>query len=106
MENKIIKLRCKPTFNFQSIEFEYDVEENNSESITNCMKIYKELIDALIAVAPEQESVKKPVRKIVSEPATEKQIAIMEKFGIKFKDTISKSEAQALIKSSIEKAHK
>ena len=56
------------------------------------------MINRLEAIAPEQPS-NKPVPK--EEPATEKQLVILKKFGIVHSKDISKKEASKLIALSM-----
>lgn len=94
-EEKTLILKCKPTYNFQSIEFEWEVK--TPTDVDNVFAIYKELLDGLISIAPNQEKVEE------IEPATEKQLEILKKFKIKHKANVSKEEANKLIQKSLKK---
>lgn len=92
-----LKVHCKPTYNFQSVEFDYEVY--TEEDIENMFKIYKQMIENLVEIAPSQE----PVKKEPVEPATEGQLAILKKYNIKYKPNVSKEEASKLIQKSMGK---
>lgn len=94
-DKRIIKFHCKPTYQFQSIEFDY---ECSRDEINKMIEIYNDVLQHLITIAPEQE--KKPVQTI--NLATDKQKDIMKKFGIKFNSLTTREEAQKLIQESIE----
>ena len=94
-EEKTLILKCKPTYNFQSIEFEWEIR--NPEDQEYMFAIYKELLDGLISIAPNQEKADE------IEPATEKQLEILNKFKIKHKANVSKEEANKLIQKSLKK---
>lgn len=92
-----LKFKCKPTFNFQSIEFEMTI--TNDEEERYMKTLYANLLDFLKEIAPEQSSAKaEPI-----EPATPKQIEILKKFHIKYKPNVSKQEANELIQKSMNK---
>lgn len=93
---KILKFKCKPTFNFQSIEFEIECEENNLEPMFD---IYKRVVEGLISVSPDQ-----PKNGVVAKPASSKQIEIMDKFRIPYQPGISYEAADAKIQESMKKA--
>lgn len=94
-EPRTIKFKCKPTYNFQSIEFEYECTENYLEPMFN---LYKKIVDHLIRVTPTQPN-QAPVK-----PASAKQIEIMEKFRIPYQPGISYDAADKLIKESYDRA--
>lgn len=92
--------KLKPCWNFQSIEFEMEVDLDDNESLDALEKAYSDVLQRLVrasAVAAQEE---KPVL------ASEKQKQIMKAHGIKFDDKTTNEEAQKLIQSSIEKAKK
>ena len=89
------KVKCKPTYNFQSIEFEWEI--NNPEDQEYMFEVYQELLEGLIRIAPNQEKV------VESEPATEKQLEILKKFKIPHKANVSKEEASKLIQNNLKK---
>lgn len=92
----VTKVKCKPTYNFQSVEFEWEVR--CPEDVEGMFEVYKVLLEGLIRVAPSQ-----PGQPAEVEPATEKQLEILKKFKIPHKANISKEEAGKLIKKNIEK---
>lgn len=91
-----LKIHCKPTYNFQSVEFDYEVY--TEKDLDDMFNIYKEMIDNLVEIAPNQEPVKN------TEPATEGQLAILKKYNIKHKPNVSKEEASKLIQKSMAKS--
>lgn len=90
-----MKYKCKPTFNFQSIEFEWDTEQDGSyeEMIAH----YNRVVDDLEKTVTKKQEEKSPL-------ATEAQKKIMKENGIKFSDKTTKDEAHRLIDASIAKA--
>lgn len=95
IESIPFKVKCKPTYNFQSIEFEWDIK--NPQDQEYMFEVYKELLEGLIRLAPSQERVEEV------EPATEKQLEILKKFKIPHKGNVSKEEANKLIQKSLKK---
>jgi hypothetical protein len=89
-------LKCKPTYKFQSIEFEIDCER---EDLPNVMDLYEEILEGLIRISPDQSGEYK-------EPATEKQLAILKKFRIPHPINVGKEEARKLINESMNKSTK
>ena len=90
-----LKVHCKPTYNFQSLEFDYEVLDEID--IQNMFNIYQSMLEHLIEIAPSQE----PAKNV--EPATEGQLAILKKYNIKHKPNVSKEEASRLIQKSMGK---
>jgi len=89
---------CKPVFNFQSVEFDFEGDEDD---IPEMMRIYAKVMKELSKIAIAQ-----PGQKFtVSEDApTEKQIEILKRFNIKYNpDTITKKQAQQLINDNLNK---
>jgi hypothetical protein len=99
-EPKIIKCKCKPCFNFQSVEFEYEV--STKEDIEDMMAIYKLFLDGLQNIAPVQTVVKPEAPEKKMELATEKQVELAKKIGLKLPKVCSKEDAQRLIKEHLE----
>lgn len=94
-----IVYKCKPTYQFQSIEFEI-MAPLSEEGIKKVAAAYKQVLDELIKISPEQNQ----KGSVPSKPlATDKQKDIMRKFGIPFTDKTTTSDAQALIKESMDK---
>lgn len=86
----VIKCKCKPTYNFQSIEFEWDLTDDN---FPNMLELYYRLVEGLKDVAPEQPDNKKPKGPV----ATDKQKSLLKKLGVKFDNDITAKEATKLI---------
>lgn len=73
-------LKCKPVYNFQSVEFE--VEVKTPEDTEKAFEFYKVVLEHLQKIAVDQPGPVKqaPVKK---EPmATEKQIACLTRLGV------------------------
>lgn len=95
--------KAKPCFNFQSIEFEMEI--NTKEDWDRFIAIYSRCYKALKAIAPEEvgKSGKKALKPVkVEDPATETQKAIMDKYGIEYPEDCSKKRASKLIQESLE----
>lgn len=93
---KLIKFKCKPTYNFQSIEFEIEVSEDYLEPM---FSLYRRVVEGLISVTPDQ-----PKNGVTAKPASEKQIEIMKKFNIPYQPGISYDQADEKIKESYNRA--
>lgn len=98
VEEKKFTFKCKPCWNFQSIEFEVE------STIEEALKLYETVLLKLVEISPAQDS-KSAKRQPPLHPASEKQKEIMKKFGIKFDSFTSKEEAQELIQRSIDKSN-
>lgn len=98
----IIKCKCKPTYNFQSIEFEWELDLDDGNSICNMFDLYDDLLENLQLSAPVQPTAQKK-EEVVEDPATEKQLQILNKFKIKHSPNVSKREANELIQKSMRK---
>ena len=66
--SRTVYLRCKPTYNFQSIEFDWDFDFGDVEDLNKMFDMYVTLLHFLQDVAPDQS---KPIKR--------------EKFGKPFK---------------------
>ena len=108
-----ITLKCKPVYDYQSIEFEYEIR--NGDDIANMFELYSQLLDGLMNVAPEQPDRKripaaklkkelKPIPEPKEQLATEAQLKILNDFNIPHKRNVTKLEAQKLIRESVERA--
>ena len=91
-EPRVTHIKCKPTYAFQSIEFEWDVTDDNFEEM---ILLYSRLVDALKDISPEQTDNKKPVKK--GPPATPSQLALLDKLKVKYDKDITAKEASELI---------
>ena len=99
LEAQSVICKCKPTYNFQSIEFEWHLTREN---YSDMYQLYCDLLQFMIENAPEQ-MVKngKPEPKEPEEPATEKQIALLNKLGVKIPKNLSLKQARILIKENL-----
>ena len=100
----IFRVHCKPVFNYQSVEFDWVFySANKEEELSKMEQFYSKMLEMLVRVsqnAPQVEA-KKPVAP-VEEPASEKQKEILRNFHIDFKPDITKKQAHALIKKSMD----
>lgn len=95
-------VKFKPVYNFQSAEFEINIDvdsEEYDEQIAVAFSIYNDLLVGLKNVAPEQPAQPKPVAKKTTneEPATKGQLNYLDSLGIPYSDNITKKEAFELI---------
>lgn len=99
-----MNFKCKPTYQFQSIEFDYYVDDNCApvaeQDIKDMFELYAKVLKGLMEIAPiqDQKQASRPAEPL----ATEKQKSIMDRFGIKYNNNITAKEAQKLIQASIE----
>lgn len=94
-DEKTFNFKCKPTYQFQSIEFDF---RGTKDDIPEMVEMYNQVLQELMKIAPAQE--KGSVQ--VSNLATDKQKETMKRFGIKFAPTTTREEAQRLIQKSID----
>ena len=108
-EQKTFKIHCKPVFNYQSIEFDWEIpisigdEEFHAAALEAMERFYSRMLEMLVRVsqnAPQAEA-KKPAAP-VEELASEKQKEILRNFHIDFKEPLTKKQAHALIKKSMD----
>lgn len=101
---KVRIVHCKPVFNYQSVDFAVEIREGHEEEDLTFMEaLYSDMLRMLVRVsgnAPQAEA-KKPAAP-VEEPASEKQKEILRNFHIDFKPDITKKQAHALIKKSMD----
>ena len=92
--------KCKPVWQFQSVEFDYTV--NNPKDLADMFELYEKVLKGLMDFAPDQQ------KQVVNRepPATEKQREIMRINGIPFTALTTKSEAQRLIEKSLAEANR
>ena len=99
-----IKVHCKPVYNYQSVEFDWVIPYGSTqEDLEEMEDFYTKMLQMLVRVsqnAPQAEA-KKPAAP-VEEPASEKQKEILRNFHIDFKPDITKKQAHALIKKSMD----
>lgn len=95
--------KCKPTYNFQSVEFEY---VGDKDDIPEMMDLYNEVLKHLMAIAPEQPAKvsQGPIKAPKITKPSEKQYDIMDRFHIPYDDTTTAEEASKLITESIERS--
>ena len=103
---KVLTIHCKPVYNYQSVEFDWNVyfdTDNIGEQINAMEWFYSLMLQMLVRVSQNapQKDVSKPVAP-VEEPASEKQKEILRNFHIDFKPDITKKQAHALIKKSMD----
>ena len=93
-------MKCKPTYDFQSVEFDWPVQSD--EDIADMEAMYQKILDMLVRIAPEQGGTKK-AKAVPAEPlATEGQKKTMDRFNIHYDSTTTKKQATALIQASID----
>ena len=103
-ESKVVlKIHCKPVYNYQSVAFDVEIHSDAIPDDFAFMEgLYSDMLKMLVRVsenAPQKES--KPAAP-VEEPASEKQKEILRNFHIDFKPDITKKQAHALIKKSMD----
>lgn len=96
-------IKCKPVWNFQSLEYEMDVDLENEESINQVFDIYDKMLTGLQAIAPEQTKVQQVAPKSATpkEPmSTENQQNYLLGLGVPIKESkkMTKKEASNMIK--------
>ena len=100
----ILTAHCKPVYNYQSVEFDVVIHEGTEEYDFGYMEgLYTRMLNMLVRVsqiAPQAEA-KKPAAP-VEELASEKQKEILRNFHIDFKEPLTKKQAHALIKKSMD----
>lgn len=96
VEEESITFKCKPCWNFQSIEFEVN------GTVEHACKLYDKVLKELMKISPIQDNqIIKKGKPLPMHPATPKQKEIMEKFGIQYDIYTSKEEASKLIDKSM-----
>lgn len=102
--SKVYIVHCKPVYNYQSVEFDVAIHEDTQEYDLGYMEgLYARMLEMLIRVsqnAPQAEA-KKPAAP-VEELASERQKEILRNFHIDFKEPLTKKQAHALIKKSMD----
>ena len=93
---KTYTFKCKPCYNFQSVEFEYTGTEYD---LVDMMELYGTIVKMLKDIAPEQTVATKQV---IKDPASEKQLSFLKKLGVKVNRPLSKQEAWNLINEAKE----
>ena len=101
---RVLRVHCKPVYNYQSVEFDWDIHVGTAAEDWKIIEnIYSKALEMLVRVSQNapQKDVSKPVAP-VEEPASEKQKEILRNFHIDFKPDITKKQAHALIKKSMD----
>lgn len=97
MKDLIIK--CKPVYDFQSVEFEYVVDLDEPQTIEEMFTLYDTIIEGLKNVAPEQPNQKGGTpKKPQAERATEGQIKCLVGLGYSREEAANMSKTVASIK--------
>lgn len=65
-------VKCKPVYNFQSVEFEYELDPKNENEIIEMFTVYRTILLYMKNVAPEQERIN-----TFSKPKTKPNIKMM-----------------------------
>lgn len=100
-------MKCKPTYQFQSIEFDYEIDDKcgpvAEQDIKDMFALYQKVLKGLMDIAPVQDQ-RTPAPKTPQDPpATQRQKDTMDLYGIDYPDNITSKQAQALIQRSIHK---
>ena len=98
-----ILIKCKPVYNFQSVEYEYIVDLDNEEAFNDMFDFYDKMLTGLQAIAPEQQKVQAvaPKQQKPKEPmSTENQQNYLLGLGVPLEDSkrMTKKEASNMIK--------
>ena len=98
-----IMIKCKPVYNFQSLEFEYIIDLDNEESFNEMFDFFDKMLTGLQAIAPEQQKVQGVAPKSVKpkEPmSTENQQNYLLGLGVPIEESkrMTKKEASNMIK--------
>ena len=95
-------MKCKPTYQFQSIEFEWEIipEVDEDIQLQAMFKTYEKVLKGLIKISPVQDT--KQVHKPAEPLATDRQKEIMDTYGIKYTATTTQKEAYEKIKKSMD----
>ena len=95
-------MKCKPTWNFQSIEFEVTIDDNceavAEKDLKGMFELYDQILKGLQKISPVQDQKN---QQPVDPPASQKQKDTMDLYGIKYSPNITSKEAQKLIQRSI-----
>lgn len=97
-------LKCKPVYQFQSIEFDYEITDKRD--LPKLFDLYTEVLNGLMLIAPDQKKELTQQTVKVVKLASERQREIMRKFDIPFTLETTSDEAQKLIQESVSKAAK
>lgn len=95
-------LKCKPTWQFQSVEFDWEIVDgvDFEAQVITMFKTYDKVLKGLQKIAPVQDQKnQKPAEPL----ATQRQKDTMDLYGIDYPDNITSKQAQALIQRSMSK---
>lgn len=87
--------KCKPVYNFQSIEFEMTIDAENAEELKLMFEVYKAMLQGLQSIAPEQPALAKAVSKPSEPMATPKQVNCLVNLGMAKEDALRLTQKQA-----------
>lgn len=98
-----IMIKCKPCYNFQSLEFDYIADLDNEDSLNEMFDFFDKLLTGLQAIAPEQIKVQAiaPKQQKPKEPmSTENQQNYLLGLGVPIEESkrMTKKEASNMIK--------
>ena len=96
-------VKCKPVWNFQSLEYEVEIDENDEESLNHLFSTYDNMLKRLQEISPEQQKVQGVAPKSAKpkEPmSTENQQKYLLGLGVPLEDSkiMTKKEASNKIK--------
>ena len=95
-------MKCKPTYQFQSVEFDWEIipELDEDIQIQAMFKTYEKVLKGLMKISPVQDPKAQP--KPAEPLATDKQKQIMDTYGIKYTASTTQKEAYEKIKKSMD----
>lgn len=98
-------IKCKPVWNFQSLEYEMEIDVNDEKSLNDLFSTYDKILKGLQEISPEQQKVQqvshKSAAKSTKEPmSTENQQNYLLGLGVPIEESVkmTKKEASAKIK--------
>jgi hypothetical protein len=100
---EVYSFKCKPVYNFQSIEFEF---VGGKDDIPQMIDLYQEVLKNLMAISPEQPNTKAPIQRANIIKPSPRQYEIMDSFGIPYNDMTTREQASKLITESMEKSNR
>ena len=98
-------IHCKPVYNYQSVEFDWEINLcDPAADLERMENIYLGMLQMLVRMSEQvpQREAGKPSSAPVEELASEKQKEILRNFHIDFKEPLTKKQAHALIKKSMD----
>ena len=96
-------IKCKPVWNFQSLEYEMEIDVNDEESLNYLFSTYDKILKGLQEISPEQAQIKVVGNKVAKpkEPmSTGNQQNYLLGLGVPIEESVkmTKKEASAKIK--------